>query len=96
MKTGAYLEQTGNASAGPDAAGGGACDAGKDLEKRGLAGAVLADNAEDFSAFYFQVDVPQCPDVFTASAIEFVFFTNLQEGIFFPAYSVPSTAVRRR
>ena len=49
MEAGADLEEGGDAATGVDAAGGGGGDAAEELEQGALAGAVLADDAEDIA-----------------------------------------------
>ena len=46
-----------------DGTGGGACDAGEELEEGGFTGTVLADDADDVALLDLEVDVAQRPDV---------------------------------
>src|SRR5690349_11795601 len=64
MKTGADFEEGADAAADLRPASGGASDARKDFEKSGLAGAVAADEAEDFAFLDFKGDVLQGPESF--------------------------------
>src|SRR5712664_1550144 len=70
MEAGADFEEGADAAGNLGPAGGGASDAGKDFEKSGLAGAVAADEAEDFAFFHFQGDILQRPESFVLRAAE--------------------------
>ena len=61
VKAGANFQQTGDAAAQGDAAGGGASDAADDFEKCAFAGTVGTDDAEDFAGFEREIDVLEGP-----------------------------------
>ena len=58
----AQFEQRRDAAARDDAAAGGGQDAADDLKQRALAGAIGADDAEDFAALDGESDVAQGPE----------------------------------
>src|SRR5213082_2587773 len=64
MEAGADFEERADAAMNFRPAFGGARDAGKDFEKRGLAGAVAADEAEDFAFVKIERNVFQSPKHF--------------------------------
>src|SRR5258708_10262862 len=70
MKAGADFEERADAAVDFGPAGGGAGDAGKDFEKSGFAGAVAADEAEDFAFADFEGDVFEGPKGFVLRAAE--------------------------
>jgi hypothetical protein len=64
MEAGTDFEEGADAAVNLRPAGGGASDAGKDFEEGGLAGAVAADEAEDFAFADFEGDILQRPEGF--------------------------------
>jgi hypothetical protein len=63
MESGAQVEDAHEASAADgDAALVGQADAADQAQERGLAGAVVADDAEDAAPVDFEGDVSQCPE----------------------------------
>ena len=62
MKAGADFEQAADASVNFGVAFGGAGDAGEDFQQRAFAGAVAADEADDFALMDLEVDVLERPD----------------------------------
>jgi len=62
MKARAYLEQARNSSADSNATRGRLGDAREDLQQSRFACAVSPDDADDFAARYFEIDVLQCPE----------------------------------
>jgi hypothetical protein len=67
MEAGADFEQGADTAVGTDGTGGGACDAGEELEEGGFTGTVLADDADDVALLDLEVDVAEGPDVITRS-----------------------------
>ena len=57
------LQQTGDASAGADRTHSGAGDLTEEFQEGTLAGAVLADDADDVALLHLEVDIAERPDV---------------------------------
>src|ERR1700674_2835185 len=70
MEPGADFEKANDAAVDFRPAGGGARDTGEDFQERGLAGAVAADEADDFAFADFETDVLERPERFFAGAAE--------------------------
>src|SRR5271168_108666 len=68
MKTGAYCQQAADAAMNFGESGGGPGDAREQLQQRGLAGAVAADQSNDFTLFYVEGDFAQRPEIILGSA----------------------------
>ena len=64
MEAGADFQEGAYTAVGTDGTGGGACDAGEELEEGGFAGTVLTDDANDVALLDLEVDVAEGPDVF--------------------------------
>jgi hypothetical protein len=64
VEAGADFEERADAAVEFDGAGGGFGDAGEDFEEGGLAGAVAADDAHDFTGLDVEGDVLEGPEVF--------------------------------
>ena len=62
MKAGADFEEAADASVNFGVAFGGAGDAGEDFQQRAFAGAVAADEADDFALMDLEIDVFERPD----------------------------------
>lgn len=87
VEAGADLKQGGNAATGLDAASGRGGDTGEELQQRGFAGTILADDANDVALLDLEVDVLQCPDILALTLMgAVVSLTNLQVGIFTAEY----------
>ena len=63
MEAGADFEEGGDAASVADVACGWGGDMAEELEEGGLAGAVLADDADDVALLDLEVDVLECPYV---------------------------------
>ena len=63
MESSADLKEGGDASANPDLASGGACDAREELQQGALASTILSDDAYDIALLNGEVDVLECPYV---------------------------------
>jgi len=70
MEAGADFEEATNASMNLHPSGGRFCDAGKNFQESGFAGAITADEAEDFSFADFEGDAFQGPESFIFGAAE--------------------------
>ena len=70
MEAGADFEERADAAVDFGPAFGGASDAGEDFEQRGLAGAIAADEAEDFAFADGEGDVFEGPEHFGFGAAE--------------------------
>lgn len=64
MKSCAHFEQARQAATHFDTAFAGGCNAAESFEQRAFAGAVAADDADDFAGLDFEVDVLQGPEPF--------------------------------
>ena len=84
MEAGADLQQAADAPADLDLAGGGGGDAREDLEQGALAGAVAADDAEDFALLDLKADIAQGPEL-AAFAVAVVFLPDLEQRVGPPA-----------
>ena len=62
MKPGAYFEQTGDPAIEFNHTGGGLSNSGQDLQQRGLARSVSADDADYFALVNFEADIPERPN----------------------------------
>ena len=95
VEAGAYLEERGYAATGVDAAGGGGGDAAEELEQGALAGAVLADDAEDIAFLYIEADVLEGIDVVGITLRgSVVGLADLEVGVFFVAHAGEPPAVQ--
>ena len=63
VEAGADFEEGGDAALILDAAGARRGDVGEELQEGALAGAVLADDAENLALLYFERDITESPDV---------------------------------
>ena len=63
MKTRTDLQEAGDASAGADSAHGRTSNLAEEFQQGGLAGAVLADDADDVALLDLEVDIAERPDV---------------------------------
>ena len=70
MEAGADFEQAADAAVNVGVADGGLGDARKNLEQRGFAGAVAADEAEDFAFLHFEGNVLERPERFVRPAAQ--------------------------
>src|SRR5690606_8887345 len=80
VKSGADLEQAGDAAAEDGASGSGFGDTAEELEEGALAGAVAADDAEDFAFVDGEGNIAQGPEVALVLLRELS--TDAQPGVF--------------
>ena len=69
MKAGADFEQAGHAPVDAHPACGRFGDAAEDFEQRALAGAVAADDADDFAAFDFEGNILERPELLASADV---------------------------
>ena len=87
METCADFEEGADTAVGTDGTGGGACDAGEELEEGGFTGTVLADDAYDVALLDLEVDIPQGPYIVAlAFGAAVVGLTDGEVGVFFATY----------
>src|SRR3546814_10575150 len=70
MKTGADFQEAGNAAVESNPTCARFRDAAQYLEQRGLAGAVVADDADAFALADFEIDILQGPELFDLVAVD--------------------------
>lgn len=70
VEAGAEFEERGDAAGGDDSSAGGLHDAGDDLEEGAFAGAVRADEGEDFAGFHGDGDIAEGPEILRAGFVE--------------------------
>ena len=68
MKSRAHFQQAADAPVNFGEPGGGPCDAGKQFQQRGLAGAVAADQPDDFALLHIEGHIAQRPEIIHGAA----------------------------